>query len=330
MVCWLIAWAGTPKSSVSESEALRLCGRMFVNKLFAKSKEIEVELGDEIHVELEHQLYDIDILVRIDHRYVLLIEVMQGTYLFDGRINENWDSVCNGETVFGSVEDCVPIYLKTGNLSPTSRESMEAYGVIPMFDRADFRGILDTYDGCNPILLDFRQHLAQLEKETHSFMQWTKEAGKSQLAWEGLYAHIEENLKESAGGRSPLGALSDCYSGVEIVPGVMSRNCQFILRIMQDRIGVLVNNLNHKRSTKQLNREKLYWTSNFVKNGQGLFVDPEQEHDKNEPICVAEWIPNEDEGWLAYGQDGRLDIAASLDNIYRVIEIVKSAVKRGG
>ena len=36
VICWLIAWAGVEQSKYPEDEALRRCGRAFVDALFAQ------------------------------------------------------------------------------------------------------------------------------------------------------------------------------------------------------------------------------------------------------------------------------------------------------
>lgn len=49
---------------------LRRCGRAFVDALFAKWRDWPVALGDRIHTEVRSQENRIDVLARVDGRYV--------------------------------------------------------------------------------------------------------------------------------------------------------------------------------------------------------------------------------------------------------------------
>ncbi len=86
VICWLIDWAGFPQSENADDEKLRRCGRAFLDALFAKWKDWPVELGPDIRTEVCQQEQGIDVLARVDGRYVLLIEDKTGTRPHDEQL----------------------------------------------------------------------------------------------------------------------------------------------------------------------------------------------------------------------------------------------------
>ena len=144
VICWLIAWAGVKQCSASEDEALRRCGRTFVDALFAKWEGYPVELGDEISVEIHRQEKHIDVLARIDNHHVLLIEDKTGTGAHGNQLEDYWNAVVDGKTAFGEVnkDDLYPIYLKTGNQSIIEADRIGENDEYAVFNRADFLGKL--------------------------------------------------------------------------------------------------------------------------------------------------------------------------------------------
>ena len=177
VICWLIAWADANATEGPTDAGLRQCGREFVDALFATWEEDwgKVELGGRIRTNVQRQEKRIDVLACVDGQYVLLIEDKTDTGAHGDQLDRYRETVLNGETVFGDVsdDDLFPIYVKTGNHSLTERHHAEDQGYA-VFDRTDFLHVLDTYDGPNSILLDFRDHLRQWQRETDSFRSWTE------------------------------------------------------------------------------------------------------------------------------------------------------------
>ena len=233
VICWLIAWADADATEGPADGGLRRCGRAFVTALFAKWQDWPVELGEHIRTEVCRQQNRIDVLARVDRRYVLLIEDKTDTGAHDDQLDRYRTSVINGETAFGEVvdDDLFPIYVKTGNHSLKDRQHAKDNG-YRVFDRTDFLRVLGTYRGTNPILLDFRRHLQQWERHTDSFRAWTKgdistppkDSEKSRLGWEGFYRCIEENcLKGAADDWGSLTTQVGGFWGLWIRPAVTSR-----------------------------------------------------------------------------------------------------------
>lgn len=337
VICWLIAWADADATEGPADGGLRECGRAFVDALFAKWPAWPVDLGDRIRTEVCRQQNRIDVLARVDGHHVLLIEDKTDTGAHDDQLDRYRTTVLNGETVFGKVanDDLFPIYVKTGNHSLKDRQHAEDHDYA-VFDRADFLRVLDGYDGPNPILLDFRDHLRRWQQETDSFRRWTEDAlanpgeegGPSRLGWEGLYRCIEENCLAKADG--DWGALTTqvgSYWGIWIEPPETGRDSSFALWIEENRISFrLYGSTRGTPSVKGMNREKAYWANAFTESSDGWLTKPSRfAATKTKPMCVAEW-----QGWLAFGDDGRLDMDETIQNLNWAMKILRSTIKKAG
>ena len=125
MICWLIDWAGQPKTVAPEDEELRRWGRRFVCALLNHKRggKDPVELGDEFGTKILRQERSIDVLARIDGEHVLLIEDKTGTKDHGKQLQRYYDDVLGGGTKFGKVPERYlhPVYLKTGNQALAGR-----------------------------------------------------------------------------------------------------------------------------------------------------------------------------------------------------------------
>lgn len=327
VICWLIDWAGTDTTGSDEDDALRRCGRAFVDALFAKWPDWKVELGEEMRTEVLAQHANIDVLARVDSRHVLLIEDKTDTSAHHGQLDRYWDLVVDGKTPFGEVatDDLFPFYFKTGNHSLRDRQDAEKQEYA-VFDRTDFLAVLDTYAGTNAILVDFRDHLRQWEQDTNSFRWWTKDTKdeeRSDRGWEGLYRWIEESallpdcglgLVTSDREWGLLTTQVGGYWGVWIEPKEIGG---FSLWLEKGRI-----NFRLYGSVKEQNRDKEYWANALSECGGGRLDRPRRlVAAKTKPMCVAEWRE-----WLAFGEDGRLDKDGTLQNLVEAKEIVQRAL----
>ena len=342
VICWLIAWADAHATERPVDGGLRECGRAFVDALFATWEDDwgKVELGSRIRTEVRRQENQIDVLARVkarDARYVLLIEDKTDTGAHDDQLDRYRATVLNGETVFGDVtnDELFPIYVKTGNHSLKDREHAEENDYA-VFDRTDFLRVLDAYDGPNPILLDFRDHLRRWQRETDSFRSWTEktfaypddEGGPSALAWEGFYRCIEENcLVDADDNWGPLTTQVGSYWGIAIEPPDWKRKSKrssFALWIEKNRISFrLYGAKNRTCSVDGMNRQKAYWANAFTESSDGRLTKPSRfAATKTKPMCVAEW-----QGWLAFGDDGRLDMDETVHNLNWAKEILRSTIK---
>lgn len=327
MICWLIAWADSRAPAGPEDEPLRLLGRVFVEALFATWEDYPVELGEEVCTEIHAQKHNIDVLVRVNCRHVLLIEDKTGTNVHGGQLGRYWKRVVEGKTVLGRVgeEDVYPVFLKTGNFSLRDRESVEEQGYA-VFDRSDFLQVLHSYRGSSDILLDFRRHLARWQAETESFRAWTEDGARTDRGWQGLYALIE--ARHLLKGPDNWGAITHLVGGFEglwLEPDEKSRNSRFAIWVEKDRISFRLYRSKTKPCKAGMKREQEYWADAFVRHGEGKFSRPPKSRyfpTKTKPMCVSEW-----RGWLRFG-DGRLDLDASMASVPKAREILVAAIKR--
>ena len=202
MICWLLEWS--EHRYYSQDEGLRDCGVRFVRALLEKhGTNLDAEIEK---VEIHPQERSIDVLVRINGEQVLLIEDKMVTKDHDKQLSKYYNYVIEGRTQLRAVleRDLHPIYLKTGNQALADDHRVEKTKKYKVFNRADFLTVLNPYRGRHSILLDFRQYLQELEDETKSGAEWTRDAGRERKnAWEGFYRRLEGEL--SNGTRREIG-----------------------------------------------------------------------------------------------------------------------------
>ena len=180
VICWLIQWC-----EQEEDAELHNLGRRFLLSLFNKHCRdyVLAELQDsKIQVEIRRQEKQIDVLVRINGKYVLLIENKTFSGRHDKQLYRYRDSVLNGETEFTVAcrDDLFSIYLKTGTHTYAERHKIDEDSELgyKVYDRRDFLEVLNTYHGNNSIVVDFRNYLWQLESKSQSFLNWTEATKK--------------------------------------------------------------------------------------------------------------------------------------------------------
>ena len=331
MICWLIDWVGADTTGASEEEKeLRRCGRAFVDALFSKWRgwDYSIDLGDSVRTEVRRQDQSIDVLARLNGLHVLLIEDKTETGAHDNQLERYWESVVKGETSFGEVaEDNVwPIYCRTGNHSLKERRRAEEQEYA-VFDRTDFLGVLKTYQGTNDILINFRRYLKRWQEETDSFREWTKDSDeKTKRSWEGLYRHIEENCLDNSGDDwGPLSSRVGGYNGLWIEPTETSQKSKFAIWIEEDRISFRLYGAKTRISKPGMNREKGYWACAFEEQRvSGLSRPSRLDATSTKPMCVAEW-----RDWLAFRDDGRLDLDGSVKNVSVAKEVLLRTIRGG-
>ncbi|MDE0272304.1 MAG: PD-(D/E)XK nuclease family protein [Gammaproteobacteria bacterium] len=333
VICWLIAWAGAETNGDPVREELRLCGRTFVEALFSKWDGYKVELGDSVRTEVLRQERNVDILARANGEHVLLIEDKTGTGAHNNQLERYLTMVVEGNTGFGSVDlgNLYPIYCKTGNHSLWERQFAERRS-YKIFDRSDFLSVLETYTGTNQILTEFRQYLREWQEETNSYRKWTKDSGKgtdraTQRGWEGLYRNIEETYLSNSGDDCwPLTSQVGGYNGLSIELAETSRDSRFAIWVEKDRISIrLYGSLTPGTYSKAgMDLHKWHWADAFESDDGPLRKPSQMKSTKTKPMCVAEW-----RSWLEFGEDGRLDVEATVRNLAVAREILLAKIRRG-
>ena len=71
-----------------------------------------------------------------------------------------------------------------------------------------------------------------------------------------------------------------------------------------------------------MNREKDYWANALIASSDRRLRRPRRlAATKTKPMCVAEW-----QDWLAFRDDGRFDLRATLRNLEWAKEIIRSTI----
>lgn len=333
VICWLLAWAGTPRDEIvgdTEQEELQRCGLRFLRAVLP-----DVMLGKKVSVSVFHQVKHIDILAIVNQRYVLLLEDKTNTSEHSDQFDRYFNEVKEGNLLKltgipkTSEEDIYPVLLKTGNHSLHERNSVEENGYA-VFDRSDILRVLQPYRGSNEILLDFRRHLKRWQRETESFRQWTSETvskNRHDLSWEGLYGWIEEHYQDSGSETwFPLTSMKGGYMGLWMEPEETSENSCFQMWITRNTISFRLLGAKRDISMIGMDREKKKWAQAFVDHGQKILTNPRYglRVTKSKPMSVSEW-----RGWLEFDNGGKLDLEKSIRNIDRAKRMLRATIRDG-
>ena len=194
VICWLIAC-----SAHDGDVELRRLGRHFVESLLSNKRDDRRPVPDAItEVKILQQEKHIDVLARINGGDVLLIEDKTDSDPHGNQLARYRREVLAGETELGPVpeEALFPIYFKTGNQPLGTEQTIEMMDSgYKVFSRGDFLAVLNTYQGTNAIVLDFKRRLQLIEDETQSFRKWRRDGVERQWpAWQGLFRELEERL----------------------------------------------------------------------------------------------------------------------------------------
>lgn len=183
-LCWLIRLADDEFSGSNED--LHQVGLQFVNLLTGIEKS-------EIHkVVVGRQWENIDIWVEINDDAILIIEDKTGSSIHDNQL-ERYKATVEREYK-GKRDKQYYAYVKTGN-EPKTVTSIVKNNGYKLISRQDILSILDEYNGIDPLLVDFRKHIQEIEDMTESFRslpvdQW------GWYAWQGFYIQLEHFIDD--------------------------------------------------------------------------------------------------------------------------------------
>ena len=181
LFCWLIQWADTKYKVVDEQ--LHNIGQDFLSLLCGKKVDIN-------SVTVRKQWNNIDIGVIINDKLFLVIEDKTETTIHDNQLARYKQEVeRNTELTF---EDFYFAYVKTGNEPSSILKQVKSNGYNIIL-RANIIECLNKYDGENPILSSFFEHLKKIENETNNFRMLPPQKW-SFYAWQGFYKELENEL----------------------------------------------------------------------------------------------------------------------------------------
>ena len=330
MICWLLKWS--EQGNQSRDEALHDCGVWFVHALLKKHgrnlpseiEKVEIYRQESVKQESVKKKLVIDVLARINDKHVLLIEDKTGTKDHDNQLSMNYNAVIEGKTKLGNVaeEDLYPIYLKTGNQSLADDQRIEKIKNYKVFNRVDFLNVLSDYAGHNSLLVDFRQHLQDLENQTNSYVKWAQSDKRNNgLAWQGFYRCLESLLFE---GTQPWNGWGYVHIGDFLGFWWRPSNGHELYLQIQTKPGNETNlyfRVDAGGRTGEERRLREYWCERVKAVGGQRVVKPKK-MGKGNTMAVACW---KDE-WLAFGMDGKLDLSNTVENLKQAESVWKEAI----
>ena len=226
-ICWLLAWASPEYGSRDKS--LHECGVNLVRALFGKhGKEAPPQIEKvEVHV---HE-NNIDILCIINEVYPILIEDKTWTKNHSNQLVRYLEEVKRrpyNET------NIIPIYFKTEDQSDYSEVEQKGY---KPFLRDDFLDVLNSYNGTNSILVDYRNHLQSISDDVESYKslpitQWKPRS----RSWIGFFLELQRQSGKLGEGRwgyvhNPTGGFFGFWWASQ-----GNDNCEQYLQLEEDKL----------------------------------------------------------------------------------------------
>ena len=182
ILSWLIKWA----DDIFKDEDKELCllGKSILSLLTGLEKE-------EIHsVNVGRQWCNIDIWVEINEDAFLIIEDKTGTSIHNDQLNRYRKVV---EDEYKDIrQKLFYAYVKTGNESLSVERAIQAQGYKPI-NRQDLLSILSTYIGKNPLVIDYRLHLQEIENATNNYKTVSVDNWRW-YEWQGFYKELEKQI----------------------------------------------------------------------------------------------------------------------------------------
>lgn len=181
---WLLSWAD--ESFECEDSSLHETAKRFANLL------TNIPINDIHTIEVGRQWENIDIWAEINDDTFLVIE--DKTYTsYHGTQLEDYMQVTR-EYYNGKRNNLIFTYIKTGNEPLNTLKKVEAKG-YNTFTRKDLLAVIRTYEGNNAILIDYREALESLEKNTNAFLG-TKMSNWMSEAWQGFYMELNTQFPD--------------------------------------------------------------------------------------------------------------------------------------
>ena len=183
ILSWIIKWA----DDTYKKEDIKLCmlGKSFIS-LLTGLKE------DDIHsVDVGRQWCNIDIWVEINDNAFLIIEDKTGTSIHDDQLNR-YKTIVENEYK-GKREKLFYAYVKSENEPTVIEKTIQDQGYKPI-NRQKLLSVLNTYSGRNPLVIDYRLHLQEIEDATNMYKTSPVENWDS-YCWQGFYKELENHIK---------------------------------------------------------------------------------------------------------------------------------------
>ena len=183
-ILWLLNWANI--KYMNNDPELHKTAQDFVKMLLGNNQNSPIET-----VKTYKQLNNIDIFAIINDCHSLIIEDKVNTGTHDDQLMRYKEFISQHKEFKDLDLTCV--YLKTGNESRSCLTRIKHEEKYNLVLRKDILEILKTCKSKNSIMVNFYEHLAEIENDTSSFKQssidnWTGNA------WQGFYMELEQKL----------------------------------------------------------------------------------------------------------------------------------------
>ncbi|PIR00224.1 MAG: hypothetical protein COV66_07705 [Nitrospinae bacterium CG11_big_fil_rev_8_21_14_0_20_45_15] len=191
-ICWLLEWARLENKE--ENEQLHNCGINLINCFFDKHHKSKPERYEDIKI--LRQTENIDILIILNNKYVILIEDKVGTSDHSNQLVRYFNQIKDKPEYEN--ENILPIYFKTHDQADYKIIQENGYQV---FTRSDFLEILNKGHELgvqNSIFSDYRDHLLGIEERVNNYLT-TPICADSHWDWEawvGLFIKLQNALSE--------------------------------------------------------------------------------------------------------------------------------------
>ncbi|KWW30975.1 MAG: hypothetical protein AUK63_658 [bacterium P3] len=192
MFSWIIQWADDKYRQLDES--LNSVAKNFLCLLIGEKDSSFIH-----SVSVGRQWENIDIWVEVNDDIFIVIEDKVNTNSHDGQLKRYKETV--EDWYKGKRDKLFYSYVKTGNESKATLIDVESTG-YRYICRKEIISCLSNYSGNNDIVIDYRKHLLQIERETQSWRQLPVSEWCG-LAWEGFYKELEKHLTIKGWGYVP-------------------------------------------------------------------------------------------------------------------------------
>lgn len=182
ILAWLIKWA----DDTYKTEDYELCmlGKSLLSLLTGLQKE-------EIHtIDVGRQWRNIDIWVEINEDTFLVIEDKTGTSIHDDQLNRYRKIV--EEEYQDKRKKLFYAYVKTENEPLSVEKTIQAQG-YKTINRQSLLAVLNTYKGRNPLVIDYRLHLQEIEDATNNYKNIPVD-NWGWYEWQGFYKELEKHV----------------------------------------------------------------------------------------------------------------------------------------
>jgi hypothetical protein len=182
MLAWLLMWADESYKDL-DHELFHL-GQNTVALLTG------ITPSDIHKVQVQRQWNNIDIYAEINDNIFLAVEDKTETSIHDDQLNRYKEAI---NVEYGNKRNKLFFaYVKTGNEPKATLKIIAQQGYKPV-NRTELLEVLNQYKGNNPIVIDYKSHLQNIENQTNGFTEMPVNDW-GYYEWQGFYKTLEDYL----------------------------------------------------------------------------------------------------------------------------------------